>query len=105
MSNIMSNSSFIFSTKEHVTISLNFKKAWTVCCVREEREGVRHVLAGQRKKYDLDWCGRLADRNDRPKVGGWRRKCRSVVSARGVKPHQVKCGDFCSVGGGVYQSR
>ena len=38
----------------------------------------------------------------RPKVGGWRRKCRSFVSARGVKPHTGASGDFCSEGGGDY---
>ena len=40
------------------------------------------------------------DRNEKTESGGWRRKCRSVVSARGVKPHTGAGGDFWSVGGG-----
>src|SRR5258708_2040605 len=39
----------------------------------------------------------------RPKVEGERRKCRSFVSARGVKPHTGVGGDFWSEGGGVSQ--
>ena len=73
----------------------------------EDGEGVSEARPGgeaeeiRPRRYVVD----SQTETRRPKAGGWRRTCRSFVSARGVKPHQVKCGDFCSVGGGFYQSR
>ncbi len=73
----------------------------------EDGEGVSEARPGgaaeeiRPRRYVVD----SKTETRRPKVGGWRRKCRSFVSARGVKPHTGVGGDFWSEGGGVYQSR
>jgi hypothetical protein len=71
----------------------------------EDGEGVSEARPGgeaeeiRPRRYVVD----SQSETIRPKEGGWRRKCRSFVSARGVKPHTGVGGDFWSVGGGVYQ--
>ena len=62
----------------------------------EDEEGVSEARPGGEaeeilpRRYVVD----SKTETRRPKEGGWRRKCRSFVSARGVKPHTGVSGDF-----------